>query len=51
MNLVLGKDSLYNLLLSSWSDSVGLNIEEQINNWNNEKNYVGENSTPYKFQN
>jgi len=45
------KDSLYNQLLFYWSESVGLNIEEQINNWNNQKNYVGKNSTPYKFQN
>jgi len=44
------KDSLYNQLLSYWSESVGLNIEEQIYNWNNQKNYDGKNATPYKFQ-
>ena len=41
---------VFNKLLNLWSDEVGINIEKQILNWNQEKDYSGDTSTPYKFK-
>lgn len=44
------EDGIFNKLLNLWSDEVGINIEKQILNWNQEKDYSGDTSTPYKFK-
>ena len=43
------EDGIFNKLLSLWSKEVEVDIEKQIINWNQEKDYSGKTSTPYKF--
>ena len=44
------KDSLFNYLLDLWSKQVGVDIEKQIINWDENNNYLGTNSTPYSYR-
>ncbi len=45
------RGNITNSLLSKWSDNVGLNIEDQIKEFNKEMiNYGADGSTPYRFK-
>ncbi|MCV0400948.1 MAG: aminotransferase class IV [Nitrosopumilus sp.] len=45
------RGDITNSLLSKWSDNVGLNIEDQIKEFNHEmENYGTNGSTPYRFK-
>ena len=45
------RGNITNKLLKKWSDNVGLNIENQIKEFNQEmKDYGSEGSTPYRFK-
>ena len=46
------RGNVFDTLISKWSDSIGLDIEDQIKKFNSEmKNYASEGSTPYRFKN
>ena len=44
------KKGIFNKLLNLWSAEVGVDIERQILNWNQERDYLGNTSTPYQFK-
>jgi branched-chain amino acid aminotransferase len=44
------RGKIFNKILLNWNKSVGINIEDQIKNWDKKNNSLTTQLTPYKFK-